>query len=254
MEDVRSVLKTYVTEGEPPIGLSGDAVLAAARRSRRQHLLTAAAAVCVVVLALGIAVVVLPHRSPVAGPSCPSGSTRAALVARLSCVWEHAVRPLLPPDARVSRFADEGPADPFAFEADPISEDPVAKGPAPDGPRDATFRAGIRVTDARGTGSVSVVLYSTPNSVTPTCSPDDDLISCSVEDLPEGRLQLTTDQWTGALTHRAALSAPWGYVAVSSNDTGEPERKDLHTPSQRPEPVLTLDQVREVALTPGLRF
>ncbi|WP_410607821.1 hypothetical protein [Amycolatopsis sp. lyj-109] len=243
MEDVRSALTTYVTEGEPPIGLSGDAVLTAARRSRRQHLLTGAVAVCVVVLALGLAVVVLPNRGPVAGPACPSGATREALVERLSCVVGQAVRALLPPDARVSRLGDEGPSDPFAVVADPVGE----------APREANFRTDVRVTDARGTGSVTVVLYPTPNSATPLCVPGD-LISCSVEQLPEGTLQLTTDRSTGALTYRAALSAPWGYAAVSSNDTGEPERKDLQTPSQRPEPTLTLDQVRQLALTPGLAF
>lgn len=243
MEDVRSALTAYVTEDEPPIGLSGEAVLAAARRSRRQHLLTGAVAVCVVVLALGLAVVVLPHRAPVAGVSCPAGSTREALVERLSCVVGQAVRSLLPPDARVSRLGSGGPPDPFTVIADPVGA----------APREADFRTDIRVTDARGTGSVTVVLYPTPNSATPFCVPGD-LLSCAVEQLPEGTLQLTTDQSTGALTHRAALSAPWGYVAVSSSDSGEPERKDLQTPSQRPEPVLTLAQVRELALTPGLAF
>jgi hypothetical protein len=236
MEDVRSVLTTYVTEGEPPLGLSGDAVLAAARRSRRQHLLTGAVAVCVVVLALGLAVVVLPKRGSVAAPSCPPGSTREALVERLSCVVAGAVRPLLAPDARISPGS-------FAVVADPVG----------DAPREADFRTHVRVTDARGTGSVTVVLYPTPNSATLSCVPGES-ISCSVERLPQGTLQLTTDRSTGALVHRAALSAPWGYVAVSSSDSGEPERKDLQTPSQRPEPTLTLDQVRQVALTPGLAF
>ena len=58
MEDVRSALTAYVTEGEPPIGLTGDEVLAAARLSRRRYLLTGAVALAVVVLALGLAVVV----------------------------------------------------------------------------------------------------------------------------------------------------------------------------------------------------
>ncbi|MFB9686300.1 hypothetical protein [Amycolatopsis plumensis] len=236
MEDVRSALTAYVTEGEPPLGLCGEAVLTAARRSRRQHLLTGAVAVCVVVLALGLAVVVLPSRTLVAGPTCPPGSTREALAERLSCVLEHALRPLLSPDARLSPGS-------FAVVADPVGT----------APREADFRTDIRVTDARGTGSVSVVLYPTPNSATPSCV-EGEWISCSVERLPEGVLQLTTDQSTGALVHRAALSAPWGYVAVSSSDSGEPERKDLQTPSQRPEPVLTLEQVRKVVLTPGLAF
>ena len=74
MEDVRAALTAYVTEGDPPVGLSGDAVLSAARLSRRRHLLTGAVALFVVVLALGLAVVALPHRDPVAGRPCPTAS------------------------------------------------------------------------------------------------------------------------------------------------------------------------------------
>ena len=105
MEDVRTALTAYVTEGEPPIGLSGEEVLAAARLSRRRYLLTGAVALAVVVLALTLAVVVLPRRAEVASHPCPTASdTRAALVDRLSCVVGNAVRALLPSDAQVSRL------------------------------------------------------------------------------------------------------------------------------------------------------
>jgi hypothetical protein len=246
MEDVRSALTAYVTEGEPPIGLSGDAVLSAARLARRRHLLTGAVALVVVVLALGLAVVVLPHRGEVAGPACPAASdTRSALVDRLSCVVGDAVRSLLPPGSRLERLTIPGetpPADPFHLIADP----------AGDAPREALFHLGVRVTDARGSGSVYVRMLPFPNSVVPRCEPADG--ECSVEQRPEGALQRTTSRATGALTYRASLSAPFGYLQIWSNNSGVLEQDEVRLPEQRPEPVLTAEQVRELVLTPGLSF
>ncbi|MGK3205534.1 hypothetical protein [Amycolatopsis sp. MEPSY49] len=249
MEDVRSALTAYVTEGEPPLGLSGEAVLSAARLSRRRHLLTGAAALVVVVLALGLAVVVLPHRDQVAGPPCPTAvNTRSALVDRLSCVVGKAVRSLLPSDVRITRLTIPGetpPSDPFRLIADPMGG----------APREALFHLGVRVTDASGSGSVYVLMYPAPNSAVPRCGrPEVVEISCGVEQLPAGGLMLTTDRTSGALSYRAALSAPWGYVVFWSNNSGVLEQKDVRLPEQRPEPVLTEAQVRELALTPGLAF
>lgn len=249
MEDVRSALTAYVTEGEPPIGLSGPEVLSAARRSRRQHLRTGVVAIVVVVLALGLAVVALPHRDPVAVPACPTATdTRAAIVDRLSCVVGNAVRSLLPADARVERLTMPGetpPADPFHLIADPMG----------DAPREALFHLGVRVTDARGAGSVYVLMLPAGASGTPRCGRAATAeIRCGVEQLPEGGLMLTTDRASGALSFRAALSAPWGYLQVWSNNSGVLEQKDVRLPEQRPEPVLTAAQVRQLALTPELAF
>lgn len=248
MEDVRTALTAYVTEGEPPIGLSAAEVLAAARLSRRRYLLTGAAALFVVVLALGLAVVVLPHRGPVASRPCPTASdTREALVDRLSCVIGNAVRALLPADAQVSRLPMPGEApadDPFHLTTDP----------AGDAPRDALFHAGVRVTDARGTGSVSVLLVPSSNSGGPPCSNDSDEIACRVEPTPQGVLWLSTLRSGDVVTHRVALSAPAAQVQFTSNNSGVPDRMGVHLPKQRPEPALTLAQVRQLALTPGLEF
>ncbi|WP_284747432.1 hypothetical protein [Amycolatopsis sp. RTGN1] len=247
MEDVRTALTAYVTEGEPPLGLSGDAVLSAARLSRRRHLLTGAVALAVVVLALGLAVVVLPHRAEVANRPCPTASdTRGALVDRLSCVVGNAVRSLLSPDAQISRLTIPGetpPEDPFHLIADPVG----------DAPREALFHLGVRVTDERGSGSVYVLMLPSGAAGTPRCgrltAPE---IRCGIEQLPEGGLMLTTDRSSGALSYRATLSAPWGYVQFWSNNSGVLEQNDVRLPEQRPEPVLTQDQVRQLALTPGL--
>ncbi|WP_086853166.1 hypothetical protein [Amycolatopsis kentuckyensis] len=245
MEEVRSLLTAYVTEGEPPIGLSGDAVLAAARRSRRQHLLTATVAVVVIVLALGLAVVVLPHRGEVANAPCPTGSdTRAALVDRLSCVVGRAVRSLLPPEAQITRLTIPGetaPKDPFHLIADP----------AGDAPRDALFHMGVRVTDARGSGAVHLLIVPSRNSGGPPCEEPDEIF-CRTEPVPQGLLWLSTLRSGDLLTHRVALATPDAVVQFWSNNSGVLERAGVRVPKQRPEPTLTLEQVRRLALTPGL--
>lgn len=244
MEDVRTALTAYVTDGEPPLGLSAGAVLAAARRSRRQHLVTGAVAVCVVVLALVLAVVVLPHRDQVASPPCPGGTdTRAALVERLSCLVGRAVRALLPPEAQVSRLTIPGetpPADPFHLIADP----------AGDAPGDALFHMGVRVTDARGTGSVYVLILPGGGGG-PKCG-DPEQIGCRTETTARGLLWLSTLRSGDVVTNRAGLAAPNAHVQFWSDDSGVLPQPGVRLPKQRPEPTLTLDQVRQLALTPGL--
>lgn len=246
MEDVRSALTEYVTEGEPPLGLSGEAVLSAARLSRRRHLLTGAVALFVVVLALGLAVVVLPGRAPVAARPCPTAvDTRSALVDRLSCLVGNAVRALLPADAVVSRLTIPGetpPEDPFHLIADP----------AGDAPRDALFHMGVRVTDARGTGSVYILIVPVAGGGPPCGEPGE--ITCRTEPTPQGVMWLSTLHTGDAVKNRVALAAPNAVVQFWSNSSGVLEQKDVRLPQQRPEPTLTLDQVRQLALTPGLAF
>ncbi|MFI5590569.1 hypothetical protein ACIA5G_36370 [Amycolatopsis sp. NPDC051758] len=244
MEDVRAALTAYVTEDEPPLGLSGDAVLAAARLSRRRHLLTGAVAAVVVVLALGLAVVVLPHRAEVASRPCPTASdTRGALVDRLSCLIGNAVRSMLDPDAQITRLTIPGetpPEDPFHLIADP----------AGDAPREALFHLGIRVTDSLGSGSVYVLIVPGGYGVPPCGTPEE--ITCRTDQTPQGGLWLSTLHSGDAVTHRVVLAAPDAIVQFSSNNSGVLEQKDVRLPQQRPEPVLTLAQVRQLALTPGL--
>ncbi|SFW92578.1 hypothetical protein [Amycolatopsis australiensis] len=247
MEDVRAALTTYVTEGEPPIGLSGEAVLAAARSSRRRYLLTSAVALAVVVLALGLAVVVLPRRGDVASSPCPAETaTRAQITERLSCLVGNAVRSLLDPGVRISRLTIPGetpPPDPFRLIADP----------AGDAPREALFHMGVRVTDARGTGSVYALILPTGNSGGPPCGSPEEVV-CRSEQADQGHLWLSTLVSGDVVTHRVALAAPAVFVQFWSTNSGVLEQKDVRLPRQRPEPVLTLDQVRQLALTPGLDF
>ncbi|MCR6486504.1 hypothetical protein M8542_27115 [Amycolatopsis sp. OK19-0408] len=244
MEDVRAALTAYVTEGEPPLGLTTSGVLASARRSRRQHLLTGAVALFVVVLALGLAVVVLPGRNPVAARPCPTATdTRSALVDRLSCLVGNAVRGLLPADAAVSRLTIPGetpPSDPYHLIADEVGAEP----------REAIFHMGVRVTDAAGSGSVYVLILPV-NSGGPPCG-EVDQISCRSEQTPQGGLWLSTLRAGDAVKNRVALAAPNSLVQFWSTSSGVLEQSGVVLPKQRPEPTLTLAQVRELALTPGL--
>ena len=249
MEEIRSLLTAYVTEDEPPIGLSGEAVLSAARLARRRHLLTGAVALAVVVLALGLAVVVLPNRHPTASSPCPPtspGESRAALVDRLSCVVGRAVRWLLPADAAITRLTIPGetpPPDPFHLIADPAGDEP----------RDALFHMGVRVTDARGSGSVYVLMVPSHNSGGPPCKEPGEIL-CRTEPTPQGLLWLSTLRSGDILTHRVALATPDAVVQFWSNNSGVLERTGVSVPKQRPVPTLTLEDVRELALTPGLGF
>ncbi|WP_439376844.1 hypothetical protein [Amycolatopsis lexingtonensis] len=246
MEDVRSLLAAYVTEDEPPIGLSGDAVLSAARASRRRHLLTGAAALAVVVLALALAVVVLPQRGSVANVPCPTASdTREALVDRLSCVVGRAIRALVSPDAQITRLTIPGetpPADPFRLIADP----------AGDAPREALFHMGVRVTDASGSGSVYVLMLP-GNAGGPPCGAPEE-VSCRSEQTSAGGLMLSTLRSGDVVTHRVTLSGTGFLVQFWSNNSGVLAQSGVRLPRQRPEPTLTEAQVRQLALTPGLDF
>ncbi|UOX86235.1 hypothetical protein MUY14_31365 [Amycolatopsis sp. FBCC-B4732] len=246
MEDVRSVLTAYVTEDEPPIGLSGEAVLAAARAARRRHLLTGAAALAVVVLALGLAVVVLPHRGSVANVPCPTASdTREALVDRLSCVVGRAIRALVSPDAQITRLTIPGetpPEDPFHLIADAAGE----------APREALFHMGVRVTDAEGSGSVYVLMLPGSSGGPPCGAPEE--LSCRTEPTPQGLMWLSTLRSGDVVTHRVARAGPDAQVQFWSNNSGVLERSGVRLPEQRPEPTLTAAQVRQLALTPGLDF
>jgi hypothetical protein len=247
MEEIRSLLTAYVTEDEPPIGLSGEAVLSAARLARRRRLLTGAVAVAVVVLALGLAVVVLPHRSPTARSSCPAaapGESRAALVDRLSCVIGRAVRWLVPADASITRLTipgEKAPEDPFHLVADEI-------GPAPS---QALFHLGVRVTDAAGSGSVYVLIV--PGTIAPPCGEPGET-QCRTEPTPQGVLRLAAVRTGAVVKHQATLAGPDVLVRFWSIDSGVLEQTGVALPKQRPEPTLTLEQVRELALTPGLGF
>ncbi|WP_340685495.1 hypothetical protein LCL61_03580 [Amycolatopsis coloradensis] len=223
-QDVRSALKEYVTEAEPPVGLTGDGVLAAGRRSRRRRLTTVVASVALAAAGFpaGTAIIALPDRNePAAASPCGAKSpeeTTEAAKARLSCVLEATVR------ARVTLGSDTR----FDLQAIPID-----KG------------NGYRLVYPVRDGSLSVTVLPNNGTLLSTgvaCRRLDPVpATCSASLIDGGTLiETTTGEKDGHLSYGAAYQTGTAIVEVST-DGGDNTR-----------PPLSEAQVREIALTPGL--
>jgi hypothetical protein len=246
--DVRSALSSYVTEDEPPIGLSGAAVLAAGRRSRRRRLVAATGGAVVVLVAAVTLAVSGPGRQappPTAGTACAvksTGATPSEIRTRLACVIGDAVRSRLSPSAKIERLTIPGetaPTDPFL---------PAVTG-------DSMYQLGVRVTDQHGAGAVYVQLIAVDGLSVPRCTevtpPNPD--GCWVSQLSQGALQTVTYRRGGLVTYEARLSAPGWLAVVTTNNSGVLR----HDPAgavavQSPLPPLTAEQTADVVLTRGL--
>ncbi|KFU78190.1 hypothetical protein SAMN04489729_2835 [Amycolatopsis lurida] len=223
-QDVRSALKEYVTEAEPPVGLTGDGVLAAGRRSRRRRLTTVVAAVALAAAGFpaGTAIIALPERNePAAASPCGAKSpeeTTEAAKARLSCVLEATVR------ARVTLGSDT----PFDLKAIPIGQG-----------------NGYHLVYPVRDGSLSVTVLPNNGTLLSTGTACRRLnpapATCSASLIDGGTLvETTTKENDGHVTYGAAYQTGTAIVEVSA-DGGDNAR-----------PPLSEAQVREIALTPGL--
>ncbi|MFI9454499.1 hypothetical protein [Amycolatopsis sp. NPDC052450] len=223
-QDVRSALKEYVTVAEPPIGLTGDGVLTAGRRSRRRRLTTVIAAVALAAAGfpVGTAIIALPDRNePAATSPCAKKSpeeTSEAAKTRLSCVIEAAVR------ARVTLGSDT----PFELKAVPLG-------------KTNAYHLVYPVRD----GTMSVTLHPNNGTLLSTgmACQDVDPVSttCSASLIDGGTLVETTAKENGGrLTYGATYQTEAAIVEVFT-EGGKSAR-----------PPLSEVQVREIALTPGL--
>ncbi|MFD6066165.1 hypothetical protein [Amycolatopsis lurida] len=223
-QDVRSALNKYVTEAEPPVGLTGDGVLAAGRRSRRRRLTTVVAAVALAAAGFpaGTAIIALPGRNePAVGSPCGSKSpneTIEAAKARLSCVLEATVR------ARVTLGSDT----PFELKAIPTG-------------KASAYLLTYPVHD----GSMSVTLHPNDGALLSTGLACRDLeptpTTCSASLVDGGTLvETTTKEKDGHLTYGATYQTERAIVEVTTDG------------GKNAQPPLSEAQVREIALTPGL--
>ncbi|MFD5095457.1 hypothetical protein ACFWMR_32975 [Amycolatopsis thailandensis] len=238
-QDVRSALKEYVTEAEPPIGLTGDGVLAAGRRSRRRRVTTVIAAVALASAGfpVGAALIASPDRSePVATSPCGEktpGETSQAVTARLNCLLDRAIR----------TYAT--PADPLKLEAYPQ-------------PGKTLYLMSGELGDR--TGSVFVELMTNDGTMLSTgvaCeSQDPTPTTCSARLIRGGTLVETTIKKPGNpgfVAYQAGYRTAEAIVIITATNSTKPgtdEKPD--PPAQRELPLLTEAQLREIALTPGL--
>ncbi|WP_414940565.1 hypothetical protein [Amycolatopsis sp. cmx-11-51] len=261
--DVRSVLTKYVTEAEPPIGLTGDRVLAAGRRSRRRRLAAAGiagAAFAVVAILGATSVMTTPSPPPPPRPADPvpgarcgtrtSDETAQQLLTRLSCIVDTSVRSRVAPGARIERLTlpDEiPPPDPFLLTAKRVEEE---------GTVSTLYYLDVRVSDDRGAGSVLVrilpPIYNWETSCEDATIPK--TASCSTRQIADGVLRETTNRnEAGLIVRTTELTMPTGVIYLSSTNTGVVESGDgIHLPVERAEPPLTSKQLEEIATMPGL--
>lgn len=261
--DVRSALTEYVTETEPPIGLTREDVLAAGRRSRRRRLSAAGiagAAFAVVAILGATSVMTTPSQPPPPQPAKPvpgdrcgtrtPGENAQQLLTRLSCTIDVAVRSRVTPGARIDRLTLPGevpPPDPFLLKARQIEEE---------GTVSTHYYLDVRVSDDRGAGSVLVRVLPPAYNGERSC--EDATIpktaSCSTRRIAEGFLRETTDRNEEGLIFRTILlTMPTGTIYLITSNTGVVESGDgIHLPVERTEPPLTSKQLEEIATMPGL--
>ncbi|WP_410666094.1 hypothetical protein [Amycolatopsis sp. lyj-84] len=237
--DVRSALKEYVTGAEPPIGLTGDGVLTAGRRSRRRRLTTIVAVVALAVAGfpVGTALIALPDRAEPASIS-PCGEkspeeTPKAVTARLECLLDQAIRTYVTP------------ADPLKLEAYPATDKTLYVMSAEVSDRTGSLYVDLATNDGTllSAGTACEVQEPTPTT-------------CSASLIRGGTLVETTirkPRNPDFVIYQAAYRTAQALVVVSSsNSTEAGTDAQPYPPGQRELPPLTQAQLREIALTPGL--
>ncbi len=248
--DVRSALTSYVTDDEPPIGLTTETVLAAGRRSRRRRMAAAVAGAALAVAAIVGTTFVIAVPWPggqVAGPVCPDKTRPEAPAqtnARLSCAVGNAVRAVLPPDSPIERLTIPGEAphaDPFELISMP-PEEPVI------------HHMGVRVDTGAGPGSVYVVTVGVANPWPETCkSPERTPTECLTRRFGDGLLQEAIFVESGLITYESTYYASSGTVTVTANNSGVLKKNPVpDAPPQSPVPPLTRAQVTAIATTSAL--
>ena len=264
--DVRDALKTYVTDGEPAMGLTADAVLTAGRRSRRIRRVAAFGAF---LAGVGVVATVYAGTStggedyavaapcPVQPGPRPSGAVAADrplspeqvewAAANLTCYLNDELSRLLP-EAEFGRVpgAPAGPLVGFSHGGQPPWGNRVDAL--------ALFR------DAEGAGDlmVTVGVLDEPEAARAEDECRRERVSkCTVRSGPDGAIVLvgTEADSTPAEEPRNYLVRVYRghteiYVQVSNTDR---RAVDGGAPAAtRPEPVLSEDQAVELALSPEL--
>lgn len=267
--EMHHALKAYVSDGEPAMGLTADAVLAAGRRSRRTRRLAGFAGAGLAAALLGAGVVVVSGgSSPGAGfeaaAPCPfpPGSRPPGVIAAnrpfppelvewaatsLTCYLNDEV-PRLLPAATYAQMpgAQAGPLTGFSLGGEP-----------PWGNRVDSMTL---IRDAEGTGDLTVTVGVVDRSVAArekaSCQREK-AAKCTVQNGPNGETVLLG-------TERDPLPAgnPRNFVVrvyrghseinVQVSNTDRQSVNGAAPVATRPKPVLSADQAVQLALSPEL--
>jgi len=272
MEQVREALRSYVADGAPPLGLTREGVLRAGRRSRRNRRLAAAGGVAfalALVTAAGVAfgpVALDRYRRtgpadgfaaarpcdtwPGTRPATPAplrpdqplpADLAAWATATVTCQLADAL-PRMVPGARFARVPGESHGPLQAF----IRGGPLA----------SRVDALALVGDDKGVGDLTVQIgVSLPDEAAEEARNCDSRHNCTVRTGPNGETVLISPQWPGTPGyHLVAARVYRGQTSVVVEAT-DSDRQMVNGGAPKPtrtEPVLTIDQAVELALSPEL--
>ncbi|MEU4238293.1 hypothetical protein [Actinoplanes sp. NPDC026619] len=266
--EVRTALTAYATDGEPPMGLTADGVLTAGRRSRRARRLAAFAGAGVAAALVGVAAVVVYGGGAggedfVAADPCPvrPGARPAGEISA-----DQALSPNLVAWATTSltcRLNDEVPrllpharyAPAPGVQAGPLIGFTIG-GEPPWGNRVDSISL---IRDDQGTGdltvTVGVVKRSAGAEAKAGCL-QETVSQCSVEKGPHGEIVLFDTELADPSPDNPRNNIVYVYrgqteVMVQASNTDR-RAADGAPAATRPQPVLSKEQVIELALSPEL--
>ncbi|MEV0902432.1 hypothetical protein [Actinoplanes sp. NPDC049802] len=274
--DMHQALKTYATDGEPPLALTAAGVLTAGRRSRRNRRLAGVAGAGLAIVLAGLAGFVVHdnatpgRRTPVAGPEfgaagpCPfpPGARPPGTIAadeplspeladwaatKVTCYLNEELPRLLPS----ARFAPMPGVPAGALIAFSHGGEP---------PWGNRVDALALIRDAAGTGDLTVMVGVADRSAGAEAADAcrrTQVGECTVRNGPDGvtvTVGTEADGTPADLPRTCVVRVYRGhseiYVQVSSTDQ---QAVDGGAPRKtRPEPVLTEDQAVQLALSPEL--
>ncbi|MGO1051954.1 hypothetical protein [Crossiella sp. CA198] len=293
MEDqtLREELRAYVFTAEPPLRLDFQETLRAARRSRRRRLIGAATATVAGVAAIALAAAVLPGVlgggngvTPASrcgtpgkdwGPPQPRWEERLKenwlipaeptqhAEKRLTCVLAEVLLPNLPAGAKLAR---PKPTDALRVPAEGAATDVFSSNQT----STVYYQLPLDVTDAKGTGSVSVNIGLTTKNyteqLTKNCTNTSTIPvpSCEVRKGPRGETILVrtgSDKGPGVISYGVEVYHLGTRIVLYTSNTAHElkhvrpptdEDKDPPVIPERPAPPITLDDLIAAATAPEL--
>jgi hypothetical protein len=270
VDDLTNMMRTATAE-PPPTSIDLDQLIAGEqRRSRQLRWAASAGGVAAAVAAVVFATTVLsgwgagkgggsadlsrpavefcaPLTPSPTGPTQPKqsyGTVRprptepvADVVGRLTAVLNDTLLTHLP-DVRVAAVGLAGCERP-QFQHDPSRDE---------------YSAGARLADTKGSGSLSLRLIPTGAEEPFACQPNPGGLDCERRTLPGGAVaKLLTFPMDGGTQYQVTVDRPDGTtVFLLANNLDYGGGSSATPKVTRPEPVLTLDQMVALGVTPGL--
>jgi hypothetical protein len=267
--EVRHALKAYVSDGEPVLGLTAEAILTAGRRSRRTRRLAGFAGAGLSAALAGVAVLVVSGGGSTGADFAAAGRCASPPGSRPSGVVE-ANRPLSPELAEwaaaslTCHLMEEVPR---LLPAASYAQVPGA----PAGPLRGFSRGGAPpwgnrvdalalIRDPEGTGDLTITVGMVDRSAATRAEEEcrqETATKCAVQRGPNGETALVSTDADGAPAdepRNVVVRVYRGHneISVQASNTDRRSVEGGPPVATRPAPVLSANQALQLALSPGL--